>query len=361
MNQALGIIPAPVKMSVEPGEFYIDATTTIFADELNQKNGGFLHDFLAISTGFDLPIEEFTGEASTNSILIQIVTSPEEIGDEGYLLKITPEAVQISARSPQGIFYGIQTMRLLLPPSIESSQPIPNAEWTLPCADILDFPRFPYRGYMLDVGRNFFGIDLIKPILDVMALLKMNVFHWHFTDDQGWRIEIKKYPKLVEIGSKRKDTQVGGLWKKNTTGRPHEGRYTQEEVKELVAYAAERYIKVIPEIEMPGHSLAALAAYPELSCTGGAFEVPTRFGVKKDVYCVGKDAVFDFLQGVLEEILEIFPSDIIHIGGDEVPKMRWKMCPDCQARIKAEGLQDEFDLQAYFMNRMASFLASRGR
>ena len=216
---------------------------------------------------------------------------------------------------------------------------------------------------MLDEGRHFHGKEIVLQTLDLMALQKLNIFHWHLTEDQGWRIEIKRYPKLTEIGSQRAGTAQ--TWKDMRNGVhngiPQGGFYTQEEIREIVAYAVERHISVIPEVEIPGHSLAALAAYPELSCSGGPFEVPTRFGIFKDIYCAGKEFTFEFLENVLDEIMELFPSKIIHIGGDEAPRARWKKCPDCRRRIQAEGLKNEHELQTYFINRIADYLKSHGR
>jgi hexosaminidase len=214
---------------------------------------------------------------------------------------------------------------------------------------------------MLDDGRYFHGTVVVKKILDLLALHKMNRFHWHLTEDQGWRIEIKKYPKLTELGSKRKQTQIGGFLSKKRDGQPHGGFYTQLEIKEIVEYAADRFITIIPEIEMPGHAQAAIAAYPEFSCTGGPFEVSDHFGIHKDVFCPGKEGTFQFYQDVIDEVVALFPSEVFHIGGDETPKARWKTCPDCQRRIQQEKLTDEAQLQVYFTNRMEKYLASKGK
>jgi len=234
-------------------------------------------------------------------------------------------------------------------------------EWEIPCLKMEDYPRFPWRGYMLDEARHFHGKDVVMRILDFMALLKLNKFHWHLTDDQGWRIEIKKYPNLTKIGSKREETHVGGLFSKKRDGVPHSGYYSQEEVQEIIKYAIDRFITIIPEIDMPGHTRAALASYPNLSCRGYPFRVSTHWGLHRDVMCVGKDEVFEFIQGVLNEIIDLFPSNIIHIGGDEVLLRRWKECPICQLRVEKEGLKDEKDLQGYFTNRVASSLNSIGQ
>ena len=269
------------------------------------------------------------------------------------MLKADDDRISIQAAKPAGIFYGLQTLRQL----INSD---PDNEKVVPGVKIHDKPRFKWRGLMLDVARHFYPVEFVKRFIDLLALHKMNVFHWHLTEDQGWRIEIKKYPKLTEIGSQRTESQV--IEDQNRLGgKPHGDFYYQEEIKEIVAYAASRFITVVPEIEMPGHSLAALASYPKLGCTGGPYEVQTIWGIKKDVYCGGNEAVYAFLEDVLSEVLELFPSPAIHVGGDEVPKDRWRDCPKCQAMIKTQGLKNEDELQSYFITRIEKFLNARGR
>ena len=295
-----------------------------------------------------------------NSINLQLIED-NNIGSEGYLLSVTPRTVRVSAKTPTGIFYGIQTIRQLLPPEIENKKVIDNINWEIPCLEIEDFPRFSWRGYMLDEARYFFGKDEVKRLLDLMAFFKMNIFHWHLTDDQGWRIEIKKYPKLTEIGSKREESQIGGYFNRKKNGIPHSGYYSKEDIQEVVNYAKERFITIIPEIDMPGHTRAALASYPNLSCKGYPFKVSTQWGIHKDVFCIGREGVFEFAKNVLNEIIDLFPSKNIHIGGDEVLKIRWENCPKCQLRITVEALKDEKDLQVYFTNRIAAFLASYNR
>ncbi len=361
-SEIIPIIPQPVKITQKSGKFFLTEEIEIAADTELIKINEYLKKLLISSTGFDVKIvNSDQKENSKNTITLKIDKTRKRIVTGGYLLQISEKQALISAPTTAGIFYGVQSLRQLLPVEIESVKKISNVEWTIPCVEIEDYPRFSWRGYMLDEGRHFLGKNIVKKMLDLMALLKMNVFHWHLTDDQGWRIEIKKHPRLTEIGSKRKETQIGGFLSKKTDGIPHGGYYTQDDIKEIITHAKERFIKVVPEIDAPGHSKAALVAYPELSCTGGPFEVPTRFGIKKDVYCIGKEKVFEFLQDVFNEIITLFPSDIIHIGGDEVPKARWKECLDCQARIKEEKLKNEKDLQVYFTNRIASYLSSHGR
>jgi hexosaminidase len=268
--------------------------------------------------------------------------------------------VTIAAPGTAGVFYGIQSLRQLLPIEIEERRLVPGISWNIPCLEITDAPRFAWRGFMLDEGRHFQGKEAILRILGLMALQKLNIFHWHLTDDQGWRIEIKKYPRLTAIGSHRPGTRNGYTGGKHN-GVPHGGFYTQAEIREIVAYATKRHITIVPEVEMPGHALAALASYPELSCSGGPFEVATHFGIFPDIFCAGKEATFTFLQDILDELMEIFPSLYVHIGGDEAPKKRWKDCLDCQRRIQEEHLKDEHALQVYFTNRISAYLESKGR
>ncbi|MFX0141087.1 MAG: beta-N-acetylhexosaminidase [Candidatus Hodarchaeota archaeon] len=361
-GELFAIIPKPVKMSILSEKFTLNNETKILADEKCKLIGEYLKEILAPSTGFNIPIEDSTKVRSEDNIIfLKLDSKQKTITQEGYILEITQKGIKISANTSSGIFYGIQSLRQLLSEKIEDSKFVKNIDWTIPCVEIRDYPRFKWRGFMLDVGRHFWGKEIVRQILEVMALLKMNVFHWHLTEDQGWRIEIRKYPKLISVGSKRKETQIGGFSSLETDGIPHEGYYTQEDIREIISYATKRFINIIPEIEMPGHTKAALASYPELSCSGGPFEVPTLFGIHKDVYCAGKESVFNFLQDVLDEIMELFPSEIIHIGGDEVPKNRWKKCTDCQDRIKNKGLKDEDDLQVYFINRIADYISSHGR
>ncbi len=353
------IIPQPVRVAQKPGRFVLTKDTVILAGERLRPVAQYAQRMLAPATGFDLPIVDASPRGVT-AIRLDLNEAQTALGAEGYTLKVTPEAAAISATTRAGVFYGLQTLRQLLPVEIERDA-VAGVEWAAPCVEIEDYPRFSWRGYMLDEGRHFMGKDVVKRMLDLMALHKLNVFHWHLTEDQGWRIEIKKYPRLTEVGAWRKSTQRGGLLSAKSDGAPHGGYYTQQEIREIIAYAAERFITIVPEIEMPGHSLAALAAYPELGCTGGPFEVATRFGIHWDIYCVGKERVLTFLQDVLDEVMALFPSPFIHIGGDEAPKRRWKSCPDCQARMQAEGLKTEHDLQLYLTNRIAAYLAAHGR
>jgi hexosaminidase len=355
----MSIIPLPAQIETKTGFFHFKSQTCILADSPNQWNAGYLQKLLSIPIGIPF---HYHSEVSATENLIQLHLDPSlsSLGAEGYRLEITVSAVKIEALETAGIFYGIQSLRQLLPASVESDHLVENVDWSIPCQVIIDRPRFSWRGFMLDEGRHFQGIQTILQTLDLMALQKLNIFHWHLTDDQGWRIEIKKYPRLTGVGSTRPGTSKSILGKKHD-GRPHGGFYTQEQICEVVSFAAERHITVVPEIEIPGHCTAALAAYPEYSCTGGPFEVATHFGIYPDIYCPGNEATISFLQDVLNEILDLFPSRYIHIGGDEAPKIRWKKCPRCQERIRLEGLKDEDALQVYFTNRILVYLASKGR
>lgn len=278
---------------------------------------------------------------------------------DGYRLEITPGRAEIVAGSAAGAFYAVQTLRQLIPAAAYGAANVRAVE--LPVVTIEDKPCLGYRGMMLDVCRHFFTVDEVKEALDIMALHKLNVFHWHLTDDQGWRIEIKKYPELTKIGSQRKQTVIG----KNTgkyDGTPY-GPYffTQEEIKDVIQYAADRYITIIPEIELPGHALAALATYPELGCTGGPYEVCQMWGVFPEVFCPGNEKTFEFWEGVLDEVAELFPGEIIHIGGDECPRDAWKKCKKCQARMKQENMKEEGELQDYTVHRIEGYLKEKGK
>ncbi len=284
---------------------------------------------------------------------------------EEYTLEVSKKGINIVGGSDAGVFYGLQTMKQMLITNAvwTTKNSVASAAFTLPLVKIHDKPAFGYRGSMLDVSRNFSDVQDLKKYIDMLAMHKLNVFHWHLTDDQGWRIQIKSHPKLTSVGSVRAHTLIGhgGRPPFEYDGKPVAGCYTQDEVREVVAYAAERHITVIPEIEMPGHAEAALAAYPEIGCTGGPYEVWPRWGVNNEVFCAGNEKTFEILEDVLAEVIELFPSKIIHIGGDECPKERWKACPKCQARMKAEGLADEHELQSYFIQRIEKWMIAHER
>ncbi len=353
------IIPLPSHIETRSGVFQLNAATVIQADPPNRWNADFLHGLLSPSTGFPLPVQAFDA-VGNNSICLRLDPRLQTLGTEGYRLEVSSGAVIVEAPETAGVFYGLQSLRQLLPVDVETRRPVSGVNWQAACQVITDSPRFSWRGFMLDEGRHFQGRETVLRTLDLMALQKLNVFHWHLTEDEGWRIEIRKYPKLTGVGSWRLGTRYG-VGGRGHDGIPYGGFYTQAEIREVVAYAAQRHITVVPEVEMPGHALAALAAYPELSCTGGPFEVGTHFGIYPDILCAGREATFTFLAGLLDEVLELFPSPTIHIGGDEAPKKRWKACPACQRRIREEQLPDEHALQVYFTNRIAAYLDSKGR
>ncbi len=365
-DQKLNLVPLPEKVEQYAGSFALGPGTKIIYSTGNEEMGSialYLSELLGPATGYPLEASE-TNKMKRKNHAITLLLDPGIIEhDEGYILSVEPKSVLITGRIPAGVFYGIQTLRQLLPVQIERESLVEGVDWVVPCVEIRDKPRFPYRGLHLDVGRHFFPVSFIKRYIDLMALHKMNYFHWHLTEDQGWRIEIRKYPKLTEIGAYRDETLVGHARQRpqEYDGERYGGFYTQEEIKEVVNHAAQRYITIIPEIEMPGHSQAALAAYPELGCTGGPYEVATRWGVYGEVYCAGNEKTFEFLENVLLEVIELFPGEYIHIGGDECPKMRWEKCEKCQARIEEEGLADEHELQSYFIKRIEEFLLAHDR
>ena len=359
------IIPYPKQLIPELGSFSFNKLTTV---QCSSDQPEMIHlvnqfkDHMNIVTGFKLVTHEFSTSDTINSVLFQL--SPAVDNPEGYRLTISPKSIRISANSAAGLFYGLQTLYQLLPPEIYGMQHAERLKWSAPSVRIIDSPRFVYRGVHLDVCRHFFPVEFIKKYIDAMAIHKLNSFHWHLTDDQGWRIEIKKYPKLTEIGSKRDETLVGQYtehFPQQFDGKPYGGFYTQKEAREIVAYAKDRFITVIPEIEMPGHAQAAIAAYPFLSCTPDSLvKVATKWGIFKDVYCP-TDTTFHFLEDVLTEVMDIFPSKYIHIGGDECPKNRWKANKECQFLIKTLRLKDEDGLQSYFVERIEKFVNSKGR
>jgi hexosaminidase len=300
-----------------------------------------------------------TRGAVMKAIFLETNITARELGKEGYRLSVDENTIRIAAAEPAGVFYGVQTLRQLLPVEIESPEEKAGVDWSVPAVDITDRPRFPWRGMLLDSCRHFFPVKDVKHFIDVMAMHKMNIFHWHLTDDQGWRVEIKAYPKLTEVGSTRKATVIPGTRKQKPGA--YGGFYTQEQLRDIVAYAAKRHVTIVPEIEMPGHSVAALASYSWLGCTGGPYEVRVPWGVSKDLQCAGEDRVFTFLEAVLSEVVDIFPGPYVHLGCDEAPTNRWKACPKCQARIKAEGLKNEHELQIWFTQRIERFLMGRNR
>jgi len=363
-ENSYNIMPAPVSLITLPGHFSFSKRSSIIVSPLNDetaKAADLFASMLRRSTGVPMPVHEGT-KASKHTLFMAIDTTLN-LGPEGYTLNVTSKKIILLAPTAAGLFHGVQTIRQLLPPEIESQADTNDIKkFIVPQCQISDEPRFKYRGMHLDVCRHMFSIDEIKRYIDVIALNKFNTLHWHLTDDQGWRIEIKKYPVLTEKGSIRKETLVGhyGVSPVTYDGTPYGGFYTQDEIKEIVKYASDRFINVIPEIEMPGHALGALAAFPYMACTKGPFDVATTWGVFPDVFCAGKDTTFAFLEDVLSEVMTLFPSQYIHIGGDECPKDRWNKCPDCLKRMKAENLKDAAELQSYFVKRIEKFVNANG-
>jgi len=359
------IIPRPAKLEKNEGSFRLRPETQIVLDTVPHPLGAYLSAKLHPSTSYTLKVivKRSNGDL-TNAIVLTTRQPQSALGPEGYSLSVTPNAIVISATEPAGLFYGIQSLLQLLPPEALSPKPVQGIDWTVPCVQIQDQPRFPWRGLLLDVGRHFFNTTEIKQVLDLMALHKLNTFHWHLTDDQGWRIEIKKFPRLTEVGAWRKGVGFG-LDPKETTAYGPDGRYggfySQAEVRELIAYAQARNITIVPEIEMPGHASAALAAYPEFSCFDGPYTTDMGGGIFAGVYCAGKDETFEFVQNILDEVCDLFPGKYIHIGGDEVPPDNWHKCPKCQARMKHEDLKNEKALESYFVRRVEKFLNGRHR
>jgi hexosaminidase len=352
---AVSIVPQPMKMQVGEGVFTLEPETLIVAGGEAQSVGEYLADTLAPATGYKLKVKNAVQKKGSQIILMVDVAAAGHLGPEGYTLQVLPGTVFAKAATPRGLFYACQSIRQLLPPQIESKKKVKNIAWTIPAVEIEDKPRYSWRGMHLDVGRHYFDVDFIKKYIDMLVLHKMNTFHWHLTEDQGWRVEIKKYPKLTEISAWRE----GENGEKYPDGKKYGGFYTQDQIREVVAYAQERFVTVVPEIEMPGHTVAVLTAYPELSCTGGPFNVREQWGIAEDVFCAGNEKTFEFIENVLTEVVELFPGTYFHIGGDESPKARWEKCPKCQARIKAEGLKDEHELQSYFIKRVEKFLLSK--
>ena len=361
----IAIVPYPNHLETGRGTYRVTdrpVTCDSRTDERTQRAVVGFAARLATVTGGTNPV---TVADEVPASGIRFVTD-ESLPAEGYELNVDGEGIEVRASQFPGFLYALQSLEQLLPAAVYGTEPAPDAAWEVPCVKIADAPRFAYRGMHLDVARHFFSVDEVKRYIDVMAIHKLNTLHWHLTDDQGWRIEIKRYPELTAVGSIRKATVVRKEWG-TYDGTPYGGFYTQDEIRDVVEYAADRGVTVIPEIDLPGHMLAALTAYPELGCTGGPYEVWGRWGVADDVLCPGREKTFEFLEGVLTEVMELFPSEYIHIGGDECPKVRWEKCPRCQAKIRQLGLKDDGEhtaehyLQSYVTDRIGKFLAQHGR
>ncbi len=364
-TNGLALIPQPQKVERLPGSFQLAQGTQIsFAD--GEAEAQSLATQLRRSTGFKLPVSPVSPLPGTSEITFLLQTNlSEQLGAEGYELSVTNQLVTLRAPTTAGLFYGAQTLLQLLPPEIFSSNVMAGVHWQIPCVQITDWPRFKWRGLMLDVSRHFYTRPEVEAVLDAMALHKINTFHWHLVDDQGWRIEIKKYPKLTQVGAWR-DGIGFGLNATNTMRYGPDGRYggfyTQDDIREVVAYADKLHITIVPEIEMPGHASAALLAYPQFLCPDVTIAaMPNKGGVFNGIYCAGNEATFAFVEDVLSEVAALFPGKFIHIGGDECPKDNWKHCELCQARIKNEGLKSEHELQSYFIRRAEKILNAHGK
>jgi hexosaminidase len=351
MTADYNVVPLPNSVTMTGGEpFELTPSTTVAYPEGNkdmERNAQFLARYVNDATRMTLSV--VPGKAKKG---IRLVLDKKVSGEEAYTIMVDKKGVTIAGSTPKGVFYGVQTLRKSLPVGAATVVRLPSVK-------ISDSPRFVHRGMMLDCSRHFFPLEFVKRYIDLIAMHNMNVFHWHLSDDQGWRIEIKKYPELTIKGSRRSGTVIGY----NTAlddSIPYGGYYTQEQAREIVEYARQRYVTVIPEIDMPGHMLAALATYPELGCTGGPYEVGHRWGIYKDVLCVGNDKIYDFCEGVLDEIMQIFPSKLIHIGGDETPTEVWEKCPKCIKRAEDNNMTVK-QVQSYFTSRIEKYVNSRGR
>ncbi len=358
----ISIVPKPKSMVPGAGAFTLTAETEILTERGSKdaaEVGGYLRETLRPATGFTLKLSKSRKATPVKgAIFLTSRDADPSLGDEGYELSVTKDGVLVRAPHPAGLFYGVQTLRQLLPPEIHSAQKSSTVSWSLPCVTVRDRPRFAWRGLHFDPARHFFDKERIKQYIDYLAMHKLNTMHVHFTDDQGWRIEIKKYPKLTEIGAWREESiDINKVY----DGTPHGGFFTQDDIRELIAYAESRFVTIVPEIELPGHAQAAAASYPWLSCTGGPHKVWTRWGISPNVFCGGNEETLVFLENVLTEVADLFPSTYIHIGGDECPKKNWEECAKCQQRIKDENLKDESELQSYVTRRMERLLNAKGK
>ncbi len=361
MNQIDQIVPQPLKVTAGEGTFRIQPDTVIAACEAAGDRAEQLAELLAPAMGARLRVAVPTPVENCIALSIDANLS-SSLGEEGYRLAVSSRRAELTAGTSGGVFWGMQTIRQLLPAQIFSPARVAGVAWEMPAVEIEDRPRFGWRGLMLDCARHFMPVEFIYKWIDLLSIHKMNVFHWHLTEDQGWRIEIKKYPKLTEVGAWRSQTRVGHSREKERRfdGKPHGGFYTQEQIRQVVRYAFQRNVTIVPEIEMPGHSVAAIAAYPELGNTGQQLQVWTDWGINPNILNA-EDSTIRFYQDVLTEVMELFPSPFIHIGGDEAPKEQWEQSPRAQARIKELGLKNEHELQSWFIRQMDQFLSAHGR
>ena len=347
------LIPRPAELAMGSRHLRVSHRSAVLADAESHAAAELLAALLPPVAGEPRPVGDTRDTPGPDTIALAVDGTRSDLGSEGYELTVTSKRATVTGGGRHGVLWGVQTVCQLL--ALDTG---PAA--SLPAVTIRDRPRFAWRGLHLDVARHFFPVTFIERLLDLMALYKLNTFHWHLTDDQGWRIEIRSRPRLTEVGSRRSATPLPHD-RHQSDGTPYAGHYTQDEVRRVVAYAAARGITVVPEIEMPGHALAALASYPELGCRSSGYEVGTSWGIRSEVLCAGRESTFAFLEEVLSEVLELFPSRFIHVGGDECPKRSWRACPHCQERRAAEGLRDEDELQSWFIRRIERWLAARGR
>lgn len=365
-TNTFNIIPLPQSIEARKGAFILKPDTRIYTPEGQadwELPAQYLMAITATSTNYRLIAQPYKKFKEVKGNAIYFLPDPKITADEGYVLEVKGNAVIIRAKTAAGAFYAVQTFRQLMPPEFGGKHSFSSVKWGAPCCLIEDAPRFAYRGMHLDVSRHFFPPVFVKKYIDLLAMHKFNTFHWHLTDDQGWRIEIKKFPELQRISACRNETLEGHYNDQphRFDGKKHCGFYTQREIKDIVEYAAKRFVTIVPEIEMPGHALAALAAFPDLGCTGGPYEVATKWGIFDDVFCAGNEQTFAFLDDVMAEVCTLFPGTYIHIGGDECPKTRWEACSKCKKRMKDEGLKDAHELQSYFIRRMERTLALYNR
>jgi len=358
------IIPAPVKAEAGVGQFQLTGASRILTEKAFDNEARLLASRLRTATAFSIKIKSAAAPAAAGDIVLTSQDAATGSGPEGYDLSVTTNGVVVHATTAAGIFYGTQSLLQLLPPEIFSTCPVTTVAWRIPSVHIDDQPRFAWRGFMLDVSRHFFTKPEVEQVLDLMALYKLNTFHWHLVDDQGWRIEIKHYPKLTSVGAWRGNVGFG-LDPKSATAFDQQGRYggfyTQRDIREVVTYAAARHITIVPEIEMPGHSSAALIAYPQFACPAAKISMPMKGGVFTGVYCAGNDETFLFLEHILGEVAALFPGKYLHIGGDEVDKANWQHCNLCQARIQSEHLKNESELQSWFVRRVEKIVNAHGK
>ncbi len=364
----INVIPKPLSIQKGEGAFTINSNTKIILTDDNKalkKGVEIFSNIINQSSAFKLKTEvKSKGVSGEDAIVVSLSEDDERYGNEGYSLKVTPETIAIEAAKPAGVFYAFQTLRQLFPPDLEDSTVIAN-EWNIPAVEVFDKPLFVWRGQLLDVSRHFHPVELVKKNIDYLARYKMNVYHLHLTDDQGWRVEIKKYPKLTKVGAWRVDYNNMSWWgrpaQKSGDKATYGGYFTQDQIREIVQYAADRFITILPEIDVPGHSQAIIASYPEVSCDGGKYYVATGGVTKDNTVCPGKEVTFEFIEDVLNEVLPLFPGKYFHVGGDECNKSQWKKCADCQRRIKKEGLKNEHELQSYFIKRVEQMVNEHGK